>query len=229
MTDARQDGHRGGRGIGGGRPGPRREFRRQEDDPPGTSRLFIAVPVPDDVREAIGKVMEAVAGGAVDERAPGRPRWVRVDGLHVTLRFLGATPDERIDDVSRALERAAQGFGSFDIELRGGGAFPDPARPRVLWVGIESGSRELGELAGRIGDELHPLGWTPEQRPLSAHLTLARTDGVPDADHAARRLMDEARDLDLRWTCDRLILYKSLVGRGPAHYQAISEANLGTK
>jgi RNA 2',3'-cyclic 3'-phosphodiesterase len=203
-----------------------REFRRPEDDAPGTSRLFIAVPVPDDVRSAIGALMESVAGAPIGERMAGRPRWVGLEGLHITLRFLGATADERIDHVARAVAAAAGGVAPCEIVLSGGGAFPDPARPRVLWVGIEAGSAELEELAGRIGEQLSPAGWPPEERPLSAHLTLARTDGVPGADEAARRLIDAARDLDLRWTCDRVVLYKSLPGRGPARYQSLAEAPL---
>jgi RNA 2',3'-cyclic 3'-phosphodiesterase len=205
---------------------PFRDFHRQEDDPPGTSRLFVAVPVPDEVRDSIGKLMEVVAGGPIGERAPGQPRWVGLEGLHITVRFLGATPDERIDDVARAVEAAARGVPPYEIELRGGGAFPNPARPRVLWVGIEAGSPELVELARRLNVELQPAGWPPEERPLSAHLTLARTDGVTGADHAARTLIESARDLDLRWTCDRIVLYKSLLGRGPAHYQLLAEAPL---
>ena len=205
---------------------PFREFRRPEDDPPGTSRLFIAVPVPDEIRGAIGRLMESVAGAPIGERLAGQPRWVGLEGLHITIRFLGATADERIDDVARAVAVAARGMAPYEIVLRGGGAFPDPARPRVLWVGIEAGSNELVELAGWIGEELQPAGWPPEERPLSAHLTLARTDGVPGADHAARRLIDAARDLDLRWTCDRVVLYKSLPGRGPARYQSLAEAPL---
>jgi RNA 2',3'-cyclic 3'-phosphodiesterase len=205
---------------------PFREFRRPEDDPPGTSRLFVAVPVPEDARGAIGRLMESVAGVPIGERTAGQPRWVGLEGLHITLRFLGATADERIDDVARAIAAAAGQAVPVEIVLRGGGAFPDPARPRVLWVGIEAGSTELAELARRIGEELRPVGWLPDERPLSVHLTLARTDGVPGAEHAARRLIEAARDLDLRWTCDRVVLYRSLLGRGPARYQSLAEAPL---
>jgi len=182
--------------------------------------------VPDEVRIAIGALMQNVAGAPIAERVAGQPRWVGIEGLHITLRFLGATPDERIEDVGKALGQAARGVAPYEIVLRGGGAFPDPARPRVLWVGIEAGSEDLADLAGRLGAQLRLLGWPLEERPLSAHLTLARTDGVPGADHAARRLIEAARDLDLRWTCDRLVLYKSLLGRGPARYQSLAEAAL---
>ena len=210
---------RGGRPSGG-------QFRRQADDPPGTSRLFIAVPVADEVRENVGRLMEQVAGAAIDERAYGQPRWVRVDGLHLTLRYLGATPNERIDDLRGALAAASAGVSAFDIELHGGGAFPSPNRPRVLWIGIARGGEQLGELVRRLDVELAPLGWTPETRPFSAHLTLARTDGVPGSSEKADRLIELARNVRWSWRANGLVLYRSLLGRGPARYEAVATAPL---
>ena len=199
---------------------------RSPDDPPGTSRLFVAVPVADEVRAAVGELMQAVAGGPIGERASGQPRWVRVDGLHLTLRFLGATPDERQPELAAAMVAAARGVAQFRVVLSGGGAFPDPYRPRVLWIGIEEGAGPLENLARRLDEQLQPLGWPPEGRPFAPHLTLARTDGVPGADERARLLSELAGDVRLVWQADRLVLYKSILGHGPARYDVVSEAPL---
>jgi 2'-5' RNA ligase len=209
--------------------GPRREFRRPEDDPPGTSRLFVAVPVADDVRAAVGNLMAQLAGpeASIEQRAPGQPRWVRVEGLHLTLRFLGATPDVRQADLAEAVATVASGAAPFGVTLSGGGAFPDARSPRVLWIGIVEGAPELNLLAGRLNGALERLGWAADDRPFQAHLTLARTDGVAGADQAATRLIDAARDLRLSWTPDRLVLYKSVLGRGPSRYEIVSEASFG--
>jgi 2'-5' RNA ligase len=207
----------------GGRPAG---TRRPEDDPPGTSRLFVATPVADDVGAAVGELMVRVAGAPIAERAFGQPRWVRVEGLHVTLRFLGATPDDRQPAIAAALEEAARGVARFEITLNGGGAFPNASRPRVLWIGIRTGAEELAALARRLDGALRPLGWPPEDRPFSGHLTLARTDGVAGAEEHARRLIEAARDLELTWRADRFVLYKSLLGHGPARYQALAEVEL---
>jgi len=210
-----------------GRPtGGRRPFARPPDDPPGTSRLFVAVPLPDDVRAAVGELMEAVAGVSIEERAAGQPRWVRVDGLHVTLRFLGATPDDRQPALAAALAASARGVAPFRVVLSGGGAFPNQIRPRVLWVGISEGEAQLVDLSARLDTQLGPLGWPPQGRPFEPHLTLARTDGVPGADQAARRLAEAADDVRLGWQANRLVLYKSILGRGPARYQVVAEAPL---
>jgi 2'-5' RNA ligase len=201
-------------------------FRRLEDDPAGTSRLFIAVPVADDVRAAVGELMAGVAGASIEERASGQPRWVRVEGLHLTLRFLGATLDERQEDVIAAVGAAARGVAPCAIALSGGGAFPNAYRPRVLWICIGAGAEVLADLARRLNDELVSLGWPSDDRPFQAHLTLARTDGVAGADEYARRLAEAAKDVRLTWQADRLVLYKSLLGRGPARYQALAEVPL---
>ena len=214
-------------GSGGSvRPGGPGRFRRPEDDPPGTSRLFIAVPLADDVRAAVGDLMAGVARASIEERASGQPRWVRVEGLHLTLRFLGASLDERQPDVVAAVVAAAGGVAPFAIELNGGGAFPNAYRPRVLWIGIGAGSDGLAGLARQLNEELRILGWPSDDRPFQGHLTLARTDGVAGADEYARRLVEAAREVRLTWQADRLVLYKSLLGRGPARYEALAEAPL---
>jgi 2'-5' RNA ligase len=188
--------------------------------------LFVAVPVANEIRDAIRGIMETVAGASIDERAYGQPRWVRVEGLHLTLRFLGATPDERQPALAEALAAAAVGSAPFRIVLSGGGAFPDPHRPRVLWIGISEGAPQLADLVRRLDIGLVPLGWPQENRPFAPHLTLARTDGVPGADEKARRLAEVADGISLEWRADRIVLYKSLLGHGPAHYQALATADL---
>ncbi len=217
-------------GGGGARgkhlPGGRREFIRPEDDPPGTSRLFVAVPVADEIRAAMREIMENVAGASIDERAYGQPRWVRVDGLHLTLRFLGATPNELQPAVADALATAATGVEPFRIVLAEGGSFPDPHRPRVLWIGIAEGAPQLADLVRRLDVGLVPLGWPRENRPFAPHLTLARTDGVPGADERARRLAEVAAGLRFEWQADRIVLYKSIQGHGPARYEPLATAAL---
>ncbi len=220
------------RGVGGIDRGTglpergRRPFVRPVDDPPGTSRLFVALPVAESVRTALGDLMSTVAGGSIEVRSFGQPRWVRVDGLHVTLRFLGATPDEKLGVLGEALAAAASGVEPFSVTLSGAGSFPNPSHPRVLWIGIAQGEEPIAALVRRLDPELLPLGWPPENRPFSPHLTLARTDGVPGAAERARHLVELARDIELSWSVDRIVLYKSVIGRGPTRYEALSEAML---
>ena len=216
----------GGQGVGARQGGGGRRFARPADDPPGTSRLFVAVPVADDVREAVAALMRELAGAPIEQRALGQPRWVSVGGLHLTLRFLGATPNERIPELSGALTAVARGVEPFRIELGGGGAFPSPAHPRVLWIGVASGEPQLAQLSERLNDELSGYGWPRDERPFNAHLTLARTDGVPGSDVRARRLIELAHDVRLGWQADDLVLYRSHIGRGPSQYEIVASSPL---
>ncbi len=93
---------------------------------------------------------------------------------HLTLKFLGDVPDERVGEVGRALERALHGASSFPVTLRGLGVFPSRSRPRVLWVGISDGAKELSELARRIEGAMQGLGFPAEEHPFSAHVTVRR-------------------------------------------------------
>jgi 2'-5' RNA ligase len=201
---------------------------RRHGDPyagvPGR-RIFVASPLPRAAREAIEALVGVVREGAdPGERAV---RWVRLDGLHVTLRFIGPTADARIAAASEAVRVAAASERPFRAALDGGGAFPDAIRPRTLWLGIGPGAAELTRLTAAVDAELAARGWPPDERPFRPHLTLARSDGVGTGARTAARLIQAAADLDVRWDVDRLVLFESVTGGGPARYVPLFEAPLG--
>jgi 2'-5' RNA ligase len=199
----------------------RRGFRPPPDEADGP-RLFIALPLPDEARRAIEALVAGVRlapePGVGERRDPKDVRWVRMDGLHVTVRFLGPTEPDRIAPARAAVEAAAAGFPPFELGLAGAGAFPNTARPRVLWLGLAQGLEPLDDLTRRVAQALAEQGWPHDDRPARPHLTLARSDGVASGALVAGRLIAAAAILDLRWTADRLVLFESLTGGGPARY-----------
>jgi RNA 2',3'-cyclic 3'-phosphodiesterase len=188
-------------------------------------RLFVAIPVPAAVRDSVIALVEHVRAEA--DPAARDVRWVRLDGLHLTLRFLGPTEDDRIASVAEAVDRAAPSIAPFDIVIAGAGAFPSPARPRTLWLGVDTGGDQLAAAAGRLDDALAPSGWTREDRPYRAHLTLARSDGVRTGPTVARRLIDAAKDVRESFTAESIVLFESISGEGPARYEPLHEVPLG--
>lgn len=191
---------------------------------PDVPRLFVAVPVPADVGLEVGRVVaEARAALGDDAR---RIRWVQLEGLHVTLRFLGPTPAARVPAVAAALDRSAAGRPAFEVRLAGAGAFPAAERPRALWLGIRQGADALSALAAALESELREAGWAVDTRPFRPHLTIARTDGVRAGPAAAAALLGAAADLDAGFTADAVILYRSHLGSGPARYEALHAARL---
>ena len=203
--------------------GPRRRSWPGADEP--GRRLFVAVPLPADAGDAVAALVDRV-------RAPGVPgggrdaRWVRMDGLHLTLRFLGPTLEDRVPQALAAVRSADVGTG-FEVELDGAGAFPSPSRPRTLWLGIADGTNELTSLADRIDRALVEAGWPPSDRGFRPHLTLARSDGIAAGAGLAQRLMAEAADLHLRFRVDQVGLFESLTGGGPARYEPLAVVGLG--
>jgi len=213
-----------------GRPPARRPLPRWREQQllPGR-RLFVGVPLPDSVRDEVGRLVERVRTSAAgDAGGEGREvRWVRIEGLHLTLRFLGPTLDERRPAVEAAMRTAAAGARPFPIRIGGGGAFPSPARPRVLWLGVTAGAEQLAALAGDLAAALAAAGWPPQERPFRAHLTLARADGVRAGPATARALVAEAERFSGEWVADRIVLFESHTGGGPARYDALLEVPFG--
>lgn len=207
----------------------RTRFRPLADEPIGP-RLFIAVPLPAPARAAIEELVAAVRlapePAAGERRDPRDVRWVRMDGLHVTLRFIGPTDARRLDAARAAVQAAAAGFERFEVGLAGAGAFPNLGRPRVLWLGLSRGLEPLNELTGRLARALAEHGWPHDDRPVRPHLTLARSDGVAAGSQVAARLVAAAAEFELGWSADRLVLFESQTGGGPARYLPLLESEL---
>ena len=191
-------------------------------------RLFIAVPLPDDAADAVRSVVDEVRAEPLPAGARD-VRWVRLDGLHLTLRFLGPTPEDRLEATVAAVREVAEAAaGPIAMELDGAGTFPPQGRPRALWLGIAQGAEQLGDLAAQLDTALASAGWPSEHRPFRPHLTLARSDGVAVGPLVADRLVDAMAERRIPALIDRLALFESLTGGGPARYVPVASSQLGT-
>jgi 2'-5' RNA ligase len=203
---------------------------RRHGDPyagqPGR-RLFVAVPLPDAAVEAVTDLVARVRAQPLPDGMRD-VRWVRLEGVHLTLRFLGPTPDERIPPTAAAVSRAAAAQRPIDVRFWGTGTFPPHGRPRTLWVGLAAGVEQLTALASRLDDALVEAGWPAETRPLRPHLTLARSDGLVAGPLVAARLADALGSETIEATLDRLVLFESVTGGGAARYAPVGEASLAS-
>jgi 2'-5' RNA ligase len=132
-------------------------------------RLFVAIDVPDGIRDAI----ESEIVDQLRDRVQGA-RWTRPEGRHLTLKFLGNVDDERVGPIGEVLRETASRHASFEAVFAELGGFPNLRRPRVLWIGIGEGAEPMSALARNVESDLEPLGFEPEGRPFQGHLTLAR-------------------------------------------------------
>jgi RNA 2',3'-cyclic 3'-phosphodiesterase len=187
----------------------------------------VGVPLPADAARAVAEIVD-------DVRAAGLPagardvRWVRLDGLHLTLRFLGPTPDALVEPTAAAVSAVAQeADGPIELELTGAGTFPRASRPRTLWIGVGGATAELERLASLAEHHLVAAGWPPEPRAYRPHLTLARSDGVQAGPLVAGRLVAAMTGRSIPCTIEQVGLFESVTGGGPARYVPVVLERLG--
>lgn len=174
-----------------------------------TDRLFLAVPIDDEVRHGLAAFLDRSLDGG---RIPGKP--VRPENWHVTLRFLGTSSREQADRVAGFLaERLTT--APFTMSFAGLGAFPNASRAAVLWLGIDRGSEELAELAELCDEAAEGAGFAANDRPFHAHLTLARLRPKQDVN----RLVERFPAFPLTQTVGEVVLFRSHLGRGGARYE----------
>jgi 2'-5' RNA ligase len=151
-------------------------------------RTFIAVPLEEKVRAKIVALQEEMTAAGSDMK------WVEPENLHVTLLFLGEVELRESIEVCRAVRRAAEAISPFKLETAGVGCFPNPRRPRTLWVGASEGRDELIHLHHAIEAELLELGcYRREERGYTPHITLGRIK-TDDATPELRTMIAEQAD-----------------------------------
>ena len=131
-------------------------------------RTFIAISIPPTILTRISLIQADL------KKYNCRISWVKTKNIHLTLKFLGETNEEMIDDISEMLSKATESISQFSVSIKETGVFPDYRRPRIIWVGAESDNDLLGKLASNIDDKMSCLGFKKENRRFNAHLTLGR-------------------------------------------------------
>ena len=173
-------------------------------------RLFAAVPLPEPAR---GEVTELL--GRLRE-SPLPVRWVKDEGVHLTLKFFGEVVPERLEVIEEAVRFAASGTGPLSLHLAELGAFPNPARPKVLWLGLES-PPGLELLQDRLERNGEAIGFPPEGTPFHPHVTLGR---VREGQRCPSRAFAEFAGAyeRLAFLVNEVVLFESiLTAKGPRY------------
>ncbi len=183
-------------------------------------RLFIAIELPEDIKQAIAKVQEQLRSSGASAN------WTRPEGIHLTLKFLGEVPDAKVQEIMAAISGAAQGTGKLDLKVAGAGAFPNVKAPRVLWLGLSGDLEKLTVLQAAVEDAMERAGFEREERKFSPHLTLARVKFLKPRDNWAA-MIGGIRNADLGgFTADRVSLMKSELRRDGAVYAEVGRVEL---
>ncbi len=183
-------------------------------------RAFIAFDIGEGLRGALAGVQEGLKETRADVR------WVGIEGIHLTLKFLGNVPEDRVEDIAGGMARASTGVPPSRVRLAGLGAFPSPKSPRVVWVGVREESGSLRSLHGRLETEMEALGFPRESREFQPHLTLGRVRSPSGRDALLRALASRTDSEIGAFTADTLILFKSTLLPSGAEYSRLRSVSL---
>ncbi len=200
---------------------------KDEARPAGTMRLFVAIDLPPAWKDALVELQErmrrALAGeeGANSEKI----RWVRPDGIHLTLKFLGEVETARVEGIREALASAVPKAPALRLSLGGAGAFRDRSAPRVLLATIGGDTARLQELAERIDLGMHSAGFDRERGSFQPHLTLARLNqsAAPEIRELIGGLTGRVKPSQVEdFAVPEVHLIRSHLGREGARYEKIA-------
>jgi len=184
-------------------------------------RLFVAIVLPAEVREWLAAMQGALRKMGI------AARWVRPEGMHLTVKFLGDAPAAQVVPIGQVLAPAVETTAAFVLSARGLGVFPGLRNARVLWSGLAGGREAVLTLQREVDRCLAPLGFPPECRPFHAHLTLGRAIAPLDPRRLAQAMEKRAAEVSPPFEVGALTLFRSELMPGGARHTVLQEIALG--
>ena len=184
-------------------------------------RAFIAIPMPPRVRQRAVSIRERFSHcGAVIS-------WVHEENVHLTIRFLGNVPEEKIESVQEGIRRAVAGTGPFRMEVEEIGVFPNIKYPRILWMGVREPTQTLIALENRISSEMEVLGFPREEKVFSPHITLGRIKSLQGKNRFIQALHSPLQTLEgEKMTVEEVVLFRSELKRSGAMHTVLASIPL---
>lgn len=187
-------------------------------------RAFVAVEIPESAREPLIRIQRSLR-----QSLPSLA-YVKPEGIHVTLKFLGEISAEQLPGIAAAVRAATLGFPKFRLSIDGLGTFPAQGQPRVVWLGLKGDLRLLTSLAERLEKAMRELGIPQEDRPFAPHLTLARVRQKLSPEELAtlRRLGEKVNGpVGPEFEVTEVSVMRSHLQRGGAVYHRLEAFPLG--
>jgi len=186
-------------------------------------RTFIAISLPQEAKDFLSNIQLQLRSSRADVK------WVEVQNIHLTLKFLGERDAKQIDKIKIILDEIAQNNKSYAFYLCSIGAFPKKENPSIIWIGVSEGNKETEKIATEIEDKIARIGIPKEKRPFSCHITLGRAKTPKGKEKLIEQISLAEKNLPTpipRIQVDKITLFKStLTSKGPI-YEILHEANL---
>lgn len=186
-------------------------------------RVFVAIDPPLEVKKQLSQIVQQLKGVV----PPQAVKWVEEENFHLTLAFLGEQPEEKIALLGKILRQTASFFSSFEILLTHLGGFPNLIRPRVIWIGVGKGKKELSSLHQLLFTNLHQAGFAPDPR-FSPHITLGR---IKKGWQVKGEILvgQKLSILPLQFACHQIGLYQSKLSFIGPTYTLLTKVKLKDK
>ncbi|MBN2097392.1 MAG: RNA 2',3'-cyclic phosphodiesterase [Candidatus Omnitrophica bacterium] len=184
-----------------------------------TIRAFIALELTAEIQKQLGQIQDEL------RKADADVKWVKPEGIHLTLKFLGNISLKMAEEIKPVIDQITKEQRAFPLSISQVGAFPKVEYPRVIWVGIEQGKDETVKLAQSLEQRLIQLGFLPEQRRFSPHLTLGRVRSNQNRQQL-KELLQTAKCPESTMPAEKVILFKSTLTPQGAIYQPLHQADL---
>ncbi len=178
-------------------------------------RIFIALDIEQWIKDGLQEAVRELRR----TRAP--VRWVKPEGMHLTLKFLGQTPEEKVASLESSLESVCRDIFPFPVTVSGLGAFPGLSRPRVLWAGVEEPTGTMETLAGSLEEGMLALGWKKEKRKFHPHITIGRVKGNINLKQLSDAVSEFQGKIWGRQETSGVSLYRSHLEPAGARYEVI--------
>lgn len=186
-------------------------------------RAFIAITLTQDIKENLFHIQINL------NKLGAEIKWVPLENIHLTLKFLGVINETTLKKVINAIEETAQNHAKFKIGLSGAGAFPDTIHPKVIWIGVNEGNNKIKDIACTLEKKIESLGIAREKRPFSCHITLGRTKSSRNIQELIEGLNNLSNNLykeNLSFTAEGITIFKSRLSPSGAAYEVLKEITL---
>jgi len=180
-------------------------------------RSFIAIEVPQALKSRMDELQREL------RRTNADVKWVRPEGIHLTLKFLGSIRQEDVERISQSIAPAIAGWEPFEVRVQGMGCFPNPRNPRVVWLGMEWGKEILTSLQEAVERKMAEMSFPREDRPFSPHLTLGRVRS-PRGKGELAQAIEKHRETDVgAFQVRKIFLFRSELRPSGAIYTKLRE------
>lgn len=180
-------------------------------------RTFIAIELDKKIKDYLRQIQNEIKKSDADVR------WVNPDNIHLTLKFLGDTPVEKIDKIIQIMTREVRGLNPLSFTLTSLGCFPDTSKPRVIWMGITDPENQITVLASSLAQALKQIGFKNEKLSFSPHITLGRVKSLKNAKLLSNYIKNYGLSHQecFKQTLNHIALIKSTLTQQGPHYEIL--------